>query len=261
MHISQYFLRGDVRGAIAHMRAHEEFRDVLPAYLAIFENCEYRTYGIPAPLNDILRLYQIYFRDTFYCGLPEAEAADKLLARLKKRLDLPDADEARLTERLQAAFEAEGYHALFGKTQGYYGPYVWRETVPAVYQVELPDGSAEYTVNLLKGFVFRSWMDYLTFGKYGTGGWASEDGTIQCIESAYDFESEKFTVSLLKHEAQHAKDLKEYPDITPAELEYRAKLVELYYSSDWELLGKFLKTADADKVNDSHAMASMRIKE
>ena len=78
MHISQYFLRGDVRGAIAHMRAHEEFRDVLPAYLAIFENCEYRTYGIP----------------------------DKLLARLKKRLDLPDADEARLTERMQAAFEA-----------------------------------------------------------------------------------------------------------------------------------------------------------
>ena len=106
MHISQYFLRGDVRGAIAHMRAHEEFRDVLPAYLAIFENCEYRTYGIPAPLNDILRLYQIYFRDTFYCGLPEAEAADKLLARLKKRLDLPDADEARLTERLQAAITA-----------------------------------------------------------------------------------------------------------------------------------------------------------
>lgn len=37
--------------------------------------------------------------------------------------------------------------------------------------------------------------------------------------------------------------------------------MELYYSSDWELLGKFLKTADADKVNDSHAMASMRIKE
>ena len=224
MHISQYFLRGDVRGAIAHMRAHEEFRDVLPAYLAIFENCEYRTYGIPAPLNDILRLYQIYFRDTFYCGLPEAEAADKLLARLKKRLDLPDADEARLTERLQAAFEAEGYHALFGKTQGYYGPYVWRETVPAVYQVELPDGSAEYTVNLLKGFVFRSWMDYLTFGRYGTGGWASPDGTINCIEQAYDLESERFRVSLLKHEAQHTVDRKRFPQITPAELEYRAKL-------------------------------------
>lgn len=260
MHISQYFLRGDVRGAIAHMRAHEEFRDVLPAYLAIFENCEYRTYGIPAPLNDILRLYQIYFRDTFYCGLPEAEAADKLLTRLKKRLDLPDADEARLTERLQAAFEAEGYHALFGKTQGYYGPYVWRETVPTVYQVGLPGGTAEYTVNILKGFVFRSWMDYLTFGRFGTGGWASPDGTINCIEQAYDFESERFLVSLLKHEAQHTVDMKQFPGITPAELEYRAKLVELYYSGNLGLLQKFLSEADESRTGDSHAMASARIK-
>ena len=211
------------------------------------------------PLNDILRLYQIYFRDTFYCGLPEAEAADKLLARLKKRLDLPDADEARLTERLQAAFEAEGYHALFGKTQGYYGPYVWRETVPAVYQVELPDGSAEYTVNLLKGFVFRSWMDYLTFGRYGTGGWASPDGTINCIEQAYDLESERFRVSLLKHEAQHTVDRKRFPQITPAELEYRAKLVELHFSGDPGLLQKFLSEADESKPDDSHAVASARI--
>lgn len=55
-----------------------------PAYLAIFENCEYRTYGIPAPLNDILRLYQIYFRDTFYRGLPEAEAADQTAGAAEK---------------------------------------------------------------------------------------------------------------------------------------------------------------------------------
>lgn len=47
------------------MRDHEEFKDILPAYVAIFENCEYRTYEIPDRLNDILRLYQIYFRDAF----------------------------------------------------------------------------------------------------------------------------------------------------------------------------------------------------
>ncbi|MGN1016713.1 MAG: hypothetical protein ACI4PL_06925, partial [Faecousia sp.] len=105
--------------------------------------------------------YQIYFRDTFYCGLPEAEAADKLLTQLKVLLDVPEAEEALLTEKLQSVFEANGYHALFGKTQGYYGPYVWKDTVPTVYSVELPDGTAEYTVNILKGFVFRSWMDYL----------------------------------------------------------------------------------------------------
>lgn len=260
MQISQFFMNGDIKGAIAYMREHEEFKDILPAYAAIFEDCEYRMYEIPALLNDILRLYQIYYRDVFYCGLPETEAADKLLRQLRILLDMPEADEALLTARLQAAFEAEGYHALFGKTQGYYGPYIWKETVPTVYRVALPDGAADYTVNILKGFVFRSWMDYLTFDRYGTGGWASPDGTINCIEQAYDFESERFRVSLLKHEAQHAVDMKRFPGISPAELEYRAKLVELHFSSDLSLLQKFLSEADERKTGDSHAAASARIK-
>ena len=260
MEISQFFINGDIKGAIAYMRDHEEFKDILPAYVAIFENCEYRTFDIPDKLNDILRLYQVYYRDTFYCGVPEAEAADRLLAQLRTLLHMPDAEKALLTQRLQSVFEAEGYHALFGKTQGYYGPYIWRETVPTVYQVQLPDGTAEYTVNILKGFIFRSWMDYLTFGRYGTGGWASPDGTINCVEQAYDFASERFLVSLLKHEAQHTVDMKRFTGITPAELEYRAKLVELHYSGDVGLLQKFLSEADESKAGDSHAAASAKIK-
>ena len=259
MQISQFFMNGDIKGAIAYMRDHAEFKDILPAYVAIFENCEYRAYEISKKLNDILRLYQIYFRDVFYCGMPEAEAADRLLTQLKVYLNLPDTEETLLTERLQAMFEAEGYHALFGKTQGYYGPYIWRDTVPTVYRVELPGGTAEYTVNLLKGFVFRGWMDYLTFGRYGTSGWASPDGTINCVAQAYDFESERFLVSLLKHEAQHTVDMKRFPGITPAELEYRAKLVELHYSGDLGLLQKFLSEADESRTGDSHAAASARI--
>ncbi len=219
MQISRFFISGDIKGAIEYMRDREEFKDILPAYVAIFEDRKYRTYEVPDALNNILRLYQIYFRDTFYCGIPEQDAAGKLLAELRALLNMPDADEALLAEQLRSAFEAEGYHALFGKTQGYYGPYIWRETVPTVYRVELPDGTAEYTVNILKGFVFRSWMDYLTFGRYGTGGWASPDGTINCVEQAYDFEGERFLVSLLKHEAQHTVDMKRFPGMTPAELE------------------------------------------
>ena len=260
MQISQFFLNGDIRGAIAYMRSHAEYKNVLPAYTAIFEDCQYRVYNLPDRLNEILRLYQIYYRDTFYCGLPEAEAADRLLTGLRARLHISDADEAVLAERLQAAFEAEGYHALFGKTQGYYGPYIWRDTVPTIYRVELPGGTEDYTVNILKGFVFRSWMDYLTFGRYGTGGWTSPDGTINCVEQAYDFESERFLVSLLKHEAQHTEDMKQFPEITPAELEYRAKLVELHYFGDLGLLQKFLAEADENKPDDSHAAASVRIR-
>ena len=260
MEIRRFFLNGDIKGAIAYMREHEEYKDILPAYTAIFEDGEYRTFEVPDALNDILRQYQVYYRDVFYCGLPEAEAADKLRTRLKALLHLPDAGEELLTERLRSAFEAEGYHALFGKTQGYYGPYIWRDTVPTVYRVELPGGTAEYTVNILKGFVFRSWMDYLTFGRYGTGGWTSPDGTINCIAQAYDFESERFLVSLLKHEAQHAVDMKRFPAITPAELEYRAKLVELHYSGDLGLLQKFVSEADESRADDSHAAASARIR-
>ena len=260
MEIRRFFLNGDIKGAIAYMREHEEYKDILPAYTAIFEDGEYRTFEVPDALNDILRQYQIYYRDVFYCGLPEAEAADKLRTRLKALLHLPDAGEELLTERLRSAFEAEGYHALFGKTQGYYGPYIWRDTGPTVYRVELPGGTAEYTVNILKGFVFRSWMDYLTFGRFGTGGWASPDGTINCIAQAYDFESERFLVSLLKHEAQHAVDMKRFPAITPAELEYRAKLVELHYSGDLGLLQKFVSEADESRADDSHAAASARIR-
>lgn len=103
-------------------------------------------------------------------------------------------------------------------------------------------------------------MDYLTFGRFGTGGWASPDGTINCVEQAYDFESERFLVSLLKHEAQHTVDMKQFPGITPAELEYRAKLVELHYSGDLGLLQKFLSEADKSRTNDSHAIASARLK-
>lgn len=260
MEISRFFINGDLKGAIAYMRAHEEYRDILPAYVAVFENGVCRTYEIPDRLNDILRLYQIYFRDIFYCGLPETEAADKLRAQLRELVDMPDAEEGPLVERLQSLFHAHGYHALFGKTQGYYGPYIWRDTIPTVYHVELPGGLAEFTVHILKGIVFRGWMDYLTFGRYGTKGWTSPDGTINCIEQAYDFDSECFLVSFLKHEAQHVVDMKQFPGIVPADLEYRAKLVELHYTGDVGLLQKFLSEADESKTNDSHAVASARIK-
>lgn len=173
---------------------------------------------------------------------------------------MENADEEFLADELQALFEENGYHALFGKTQGYYGPYIWRDTVPTLYHVELPEGNADYIVNILNGFVFRSWMDYLIFGKYGTGGWASPDGTINCIQQAYDFESEQFLISLLKHEAQHVADMKQFSGITPSELEYRVKLVELYYSRNLKLIQKFISRADESKRSDSHAAASLRIK-
>ena len=260
MDISQFFIKGDIRGAMEYMKGREEFKDFLPFYVSLFEEEKYITYDIPEDLNAILLQYQIYYRDIFYLGLSEVEAAEKLLKSLCDITDTSDGGEDEIEEKLRTLFEGKGYHALFGKTQGLFGPYIWKETVPTLYNVELPTGEAEYKVNILKGFVFRSWMDYLTFGRFGTGGWASPDGTINCIEKAYDFNDEKFLVSLLKHEAQHTIDMKSFPGITTEELEYRAKLVELHYSNNLALLDKFLAEASDERPNDSHALASFRVK-
>lgn len=258
--IKDCFIRGNIAEAIALMKSIPEMNGIVKKYIDIFENEQYIRYDIPEELDSILLCYQKYFRDVFYCLTPEEKAACSLLERLRKLLHLPGADEEQLTEHMQKLFEKNGYHVLFGDTQGYYGPYVWKETVPTSYSVELPDGTEKYTVNILRGFVFRSWMDYLTFGEHGTGGWASKDGVINCVEKAYDFESEAFQNSFLKHEAQHAVDIKTYPGITAADLEYRAKLVELIYGHEPELLQKFISEADEHRENDGHAMASARIK-
>lgn len=211
--IDELLMQGKLREAMQIMRHQPKYKKELEKYVDLFEKKNYHKYKVSKVLNDILLAYQEYFREVFYCGIDEEQAAAQLIEKLCSVLSVSEADEDILTEKLQDTFAREGYHALFGKTQGYFGPYIWKDTVPTSYQVELPDGVEEYTVNFLK------------------------------------------------HEAQHVKDMREFPGITPAELEYRAKLVELCYSGDVELLQKFIAFADTDKGNDSHAMASVRIKE
>ena len=125
--------------------------------------------------------------------------------------------------------------------------------------MELPDRVQNYSVKLLNGFITRSWIDYLSFGEIGPGGWADGDGYINCVKSAWDIESESFRVSLLKHEAQHAQDLKTDKNMSSEDLEYRAKLVELIYSNERNLLQSFASEADPTDKSNGHAMAAYRI--
>lgn len=257
--LSGCFIRGDIRGAIDYMERFDEGKALAAPYRDLFENCNYIHYAIPEELDNILLEYQIYFRDVFYCGIADETASSALLSRLRERLGTPSATEEELTQTLEALFARYGYHILTGRTGGRYGPYVWKETVPTEYEVELPDRVSRYRINILRGFVMRSWMAYLTFDEKGTGGWAGRDGIINCIEQAYDFDSERFRVSFLKHEAQHVCDMAKWPDMSPTDLEYRAKLVELMYSQDKMLLPKFISEAVPTRTEDSHAQASVRL--
>lgn len=257
--VGNCLINGDVSGAMEIIAAQTGLQDLYEQYADIFLRENYIRYDVPYHLNALLLAYQQYFRDVFYLKLQESTAEKQLFARLQNLLNTADGDAVSIGKAVEAAFQAAGYHALSGKTNGYFGPYIWKTTLPVIYTVKLPDTDCRYTVNILKDFIFRSWMDYLTFGTRGTGGWVSPDGTVNCAENAYDFESEQFKVSLLKHEAQHVRDLERFPRMEAWELEYRAKLVELIYTEQADLLAKFSDEAIADRKQDSHAVAACRI--
>ena len=255
-------VKGDLRSAIAYVKQFPEKSDLYNRFDSVFEHEQYISYEVDAELNEILLAYQQYYRDVFYLCIAKGQAENKLKERLAKLLGIID-EHLALCDLEQKClvdlFESRGLHFLGGKSSGYYGPYIWRTTETVSYDVELPDGVQNYSVKLLDGFITRSWIDYLSFGEIGPGGWADGDGYINCVKSAWDIESESFRVSLLKHEAQHARDLKMDKNMSSEDLEYRAKLVELIYSNERNLLQSFASEADPTDKSNGHAMAAHRI--
>ncbi|MBS5844068.1 MAG: hypothetical protein KIC77_11420 [Clostridiales bacterium] len=253
-------VKGNLRAAMAYLEQFPEAAALYQKGAALYQEEHYLTYDVDTELNEILLVYQKYYRDVFYLELPAEEAAQRLRERLAELFRAaPDSSLDELEEMAGTAFRRKSLHALMGRTSGYYGPYIWKTEELRHYAVELPEGTQDYAVKLLDGFIMKSWLDYISFGETGTGGWSNGDGLIHCIKSAYDLESEDFQVSLLKHEAQHAMDQARYKGITNEELEYRAKLVELIYSKKRRILERFVSQADATRADNGHGLAAERI--
>lgn len=259
-----YIIKGDLTGAINYVKQFPSQAELYQRFMEVFEREQYTIYEADAGLNELLLVYQRYYRDVFYLCLDREKAEDRLRAGLAgclgmgdESMTLCDMEEHHVAE----AFQRQGLYFLGGRTSGYYGPYIWRTTQSRTYEVELPDGIQPYTVKLLDGFVSRSWMDYISFGEIGTGGWSDETGIINCVKSVYDLDGEDFKVSLLKHEAQHAQDLAVKKEMLSVDLEYRAKLVELIYSSQRDMLKLFAQEADGQDQSNGHSAASSRIME
>jgi hypothetical protein len=100
------------------------------------------------------------------------------------------------------------------------------------------------------------WEEYATFGKYYPGGWATKKALF-CVRQAYNINSESFLVSYLDHEGQHFSDYKRYPNLIGNDLEYRAKLSELYFSNEnvYKIIENFISTAKYDK-NNAHPFSN-----
>jgi hypothetical protein len=79
------------------------------------------------------------------------------------------------------------------------------------------------------------------------GGWAiKEDANLYCNKGDYDLNSEHFKVSYLKHETIHFTDLNEYPQLSSADLEYRAKLIELMYCTQETIYDRVTQFVDSN---------------
>lgn len=257
-----FIIQGDLNGAIAYVKQFPDQADRYQRYMDWLEHEKYTAYDATDDVNRVLTIYQQYYRDVFYDCMDREKAAGHLHVRLCALLGVDEANTALddlEQEHLPVLFERRGLSFMGGKTSGYYGPYVWRTTENVTYDVELPEGRQRYGVKLLDGFLTCSWMDALSFGMIGAGGWTDGDGIINCVKSAWNPDSEHFQVSLLKHEAQHARDLIRYEHMSSADLEYRAKLVELIYSRERNLLIPFAQEANSGDQSNGHAAAASKI--
>jgi len=212
-------------------------------------------------VREITDLFETYWLD----ALMQEAPLDVLEARLKGRLDdiliehgfagaLEDED--ALFENVKAFIRREGYFAQSGRTPPLLDLMIWISNDTVGEDVELTDGTYQVELNYIDDFVSYGWSNFATFGMASTAGWAKKDG-LYCICRYYDLDSERFKLSFLKHEARHYADFELYPELQPADLEYRGKLTELAYSEErtYPLLEQFAKAANRVE-NAPHPLAN-----
>lgn len=258
-------VRADIPGALAYLDACGETERAGALRQRLTDPSPYETKY--AFLNPFLDAYQTYFQTCFSVGLTgdgdlkvaERTACEGLENTLRVLLNMPEADLDELEDAFREKTKAAGLECLAGQTQGYRGPYIWEQTTRADYAVELPLGTETLTLFWMDGFIMRSWLDWLTSGDAGAGGWAKEEG-IYCVRKAYAsvIDKPRFQISFLKHEAQHHADLRRW-DLSSSDLEYRAKLVELMHYPDATFLKSLLIEGDLSNPDNSHAYAAGKI--
>ena len=248
----------------------EEQRDVKEKYLRRFkyqnETVDYNTSD--PMLQHLLRLYHAYWRKALlhkqhvqkYDEQLQDSIAAFLISHNYNADTLMQQDlAANFGPHLKSFLKQEGYFAATGKTGNLFDLFVWPKEDTVVYTIKLPETEVETKVVFVEDPVTMGWEEYATFGKYYPGGWATKE-LLYSVAKAYDKSSENFRVSYLTHEAQHFADYKTYPNLTGADLEYRAKLTELVYAEEtlYNLLGTFIRNASKENRN-AHAFANYAV--
>ncbi|MDG1698168.1 MAG: hypothetical protein P8H93_04530 [Polaribacter sp.] len=220
-------------------------------------------------INDISTIYRNYWRTELLKENPE-NRTDTLLYSLitdylvSNHLTKLTKDSLFKTikndSELKRIIEGEGFKADFKYRNGFQEVFIWDKETIDTYEVTLPKDTINATVVFIENYHLNGYDNYASMGSSQVGGWAlKESATLYCNKSDYDLTSEKFKVSYLKHESLHFTDLNEYPNLSSADLEYRAKIIELMYCTEktmYEIILQFLNGANSADRNHSHPYAN-----
>lgn len=164
----------------------------------------------------------------------------------------------KIEKTLAEEMKKRDYYSLFGKVAPFRSLLVWEKQYSKTYTVPLPEKKEKVQVVFMDKFVELGWLHYATFGRYYVGGWAKKDALF-CVKQAYKVDTPSFMAHYLAHEAQHFADYKSYPKLSQIDLEYRAKLAELFHTRTPK---KFIQKLISEAKNDRllpHSFAAYRI--
>jgi len=218
--------------------------------------------GQPDPFAaDVLKTYRSYWRTAVMNPKLRDAAEQKLRTDLVRLLHLsPTTTMDNAEQALASRLERSGFHSLEGRTGLLREFMLWSKQESKTYRVSLPEGSNETRVFFMDRFASMGWSSYLTCDRTGTGGWTKPDGLYVVVPAYSSLTDENFRVNFLAHESQHYLDHKQFPGLSPWELEYRAKLVELAYAN--ETMKRTLLRFASDQGDDPaspHSYADKRV--
>lgn len=166
-------------------------------------------------------------------------------------------------EELTRVLESRGFQSKFMFRNGIQDLFIWKDETIKSYNVSLPKEKIPTKVVFINNYILNGFTDFATFGSSTVGGWVSSDEQkLFCNQNEYDTNSEKFKISYLKHESLHFSDLKNYKELSSADLEYRAKLVELMYCSKisiYDRIAEFVNNSNKSQRDFSHPYANYQI--
>jgi hypothetical protein len=214
-------------------------------------------------VSEVLGLYQTYWWHALMSPPEREQYGDQLQRGLSTLLGESAAisDWDALDEHVARELRARGYYSQLGNTPPLRELMVWRKQDSSQREVQLPERSYPVRLEVLNDFVTRGWSSFARCERGSNGGWATDE-RLYAVGPAFPLglESEAFRASLLGHETQHFADLRRFPALQPWELEYRAKLAELWMSRDSLrfLLSKFSHD-QGDDEQVPHLFANKRV--